>query len=486
MTSGDKHPPMLNKPGAFLKAVRTFFLRIWYRIYWKIFLWFWLGTCVLVTAVILTLLYTVEPGDFLPERRALLEELQSKSLMVDRAGFYNSAPIDVLEKVSRAMPLSSYTYLVLVSGDGRLISLGRYPLRKVRKTVFEMAPGSTPEIRLTEGQVIVGPATVRLRSEDYSFFMVKKRPRYLFSRVESITRSHPGYVWTALLVSVLLCLILTLYLVRPLRNLQNAVGLIANGDLSARVGRVVCKRHDEFGELGRDFDVMAEQLERLDQHKLQLLRNVSHELRSPLTRLQLSLALARNKTIGQAELEHDRIEREIGRLDEMIGRIILWSKMLTATSTEQAESFRLHDTVKMLVEDADFEAGAKNRSVELIHCDECTVQGNKNWLSSAVENIIRNAIRFAPEESAINVSLVKAQEAITLTVRDYGPGVPNDAVNHLFEPFYRVDETRGGDNSGSGLGMAIARAAVEGHGGTISARNVVPGLEITIFLPVNS
>ncbi|OQX40025.1 MAG: hypothetical protein B0D91_00400 [Oceanospirillales bacterium LUC14_002_19_P2] len=150
----------------------------------------------------------------------------------------------------------------------------------------------------------------------------------------------------------------------------------------------MCKRHDEFGELGRDFDVMAEQLERLDQHKLQLLRNVSHELRSPLTRLQLSLALARNKTIGQAEIEHDRIEREIGRLDEMIGRIILWSKMLTATSAEQTESFRLNDTVKMLVEDADFEAGAKNRSVELIHCDECTVQGNKNWLSSAIENII--------------------------------------------------------------------------------------------------
>lgn len=259
---------------------------------------------------------------------------------------------------------------------------------------------------------------------------------------------------------------------------------LAGQDLSARVNKKISKRGDELGELAREFDHMAEQLENLMANKERLLRDVSHELRSPLTRLQISLALARRKT-PEAEAEHARIEREIERLDQMIGEIIRFSRIQNGVTDVACEQVDLDQMVHQLVDDGDFEAQAQNKSVVLIETVSVEVCGVKDWLSSAVENIIRNAIRFAPEQSRIEVSLVKGRGNVLIKVRDYGTGVPEEALETLFEPFFRVDETRGGENDGFGLGTAIARGAVTSHGGHISARNCHPGLEVTICLPLD-
>ena len=224
---------------------------------------------------------------------------------------------------------------------------------------------------------------------------------------------------------------------------------------------------------------MAEQLESLLNSKQRLLRDVSHELRSPLTRLQLSLALARRKT-PEASAEHDRIEREIERLDQLIGQIIRYSRIQHGVSEQAWEHVDLQQLVKQLVDDGDFEAQACNKAVVLTRSSEIRLRAVRDFISSAIENIIRNAIRFTPEESSIEVTLEQVDSQVVIRVRDYGPGVPEDTLESLFDPFFRVDETRGKENNGTGLGMAIAHGAVSFHKGTIVASNASPGLQVEI------
>ncbi len=211
---------------------------------------------------------------------------------------------------------------------------------------------------------------------------------------------------------------------------------------------------------------------------------MSHELRSPLTRLTISLALARNKT-SETLAEHDRIEREVQRLDQLIGQIIHFSRIQNGADKASLQNLSLKHLVEQLVEDGDFEAQARNRAVIATKLDDVRVAAVPELLGSAIENTIRNAIRFTPDDTNVEVSLEKASKhQVVVKIRDYGPGVPEEALKELFEPFFRVDDTRGKENDGTGLGMAIASAAVKLHDGTISAANAKPGLEVTIRIPL--
>ena len=230
-----------------------------------------------------------------------------------------------------------------------------------------------------------------------------------------------------------------------------------------------------------DFDQMAAQLNSLVGYKERLLRDVSHELRTPLTRLQLSLALARRKSGDVAQAEHDRIEKEADRLNHMVGQIIQWSRMETVVQMTP-QNFALDQMLQRLVEDGHFEGEALGKGVELGQLDTFEIRGIQSWLSSAVENCLRNCIRFAPECTVITVGLQIQEEQAVITVRDRGPGVDEAGLARLFEPFFRAENNNGLSN-GSGLGLAIAARAVEYHGGTISARNAEPGLEFRIQLP---
>lgn len=339
-----------------------------------------------------------------------------------------------------------------------------------------------PAIVFKGGFLVVGPSQVILNDSPYQLYLTKEMPRLVHWRIRSVLDSEWQLVLMALSVSFLLCLILSRYLVGPIRQLQSASRKLASGDLTARVGRKVTRRNDELGELGLDFDVMAEQLESLLRSKERLLRDVSHELRSPLTRLQLSLALARRKT-PDAISEHDRIEREIERLDQLIGQIIRYSRMQHGVADQAWEMFNLSKLVKQLVDDGDFEAQAFNKAVILVDESDISIRAVRDFMSSAVENIIRNAIRFTPQDTSIEVSLSRVNSEVIICVRDYGPGVPEETLEHLFDPFFRVDETRGKENNGTGLGMAIARGAVALHKGVIVASNANPGFRVEIRIP---
>ena len=446
----------------------------WHSVFWKIFLWFWLTMVTMLVTLVIAFAITVDPSDFISERRALFRELEvaaKKMEQLSRSSVHIPIPV---------FPGSGY-YLFDMEGN----VLGSASISEELISSYQKTRQRTePTITFRRGVVTVGPKPLVLNRVPYELYLTKEMPRLVHWRVRQIVLRQWHHVILALGVSFILCMVLARYLVGPIKRLQQVSRRLAQGDLQVRTGLRVSGRRDELGELARDFDNMAERLENLLMSKERLLRDVSHELRSPLTRLQISLALARRKTLD-AEAEHARIEREIDRLDQLIGQIIFFARLQENTAQIASEEIRLDKLVAKLVGDGNFEAQARNRSVVMKQQDSVRLNGVREALGSAVENIIRNAIRFAPESSEIEVWLVQEDdEYASVRIRDYGPGVPEEALAELFEPFFRVDDTRGRENDGTGLGMAIASKSVQWHGGTIKARNVDPGLEVTIRLPL--
>lgn len=463
----------------------------WHRLnlYWKISLWFWLAMCfMLITgAVIFTL--TINPGNFLAERTALFEELESYSLALDRVGMFKHSPSESLKMVSLSTPFSSkYSQLILINKrTHKAISFPETVKKKsVKNSINVLLKKKNPDVLLNGGLVTVGPILVSLfPGEKYQLFLVKRHQEEVFNRLAIVTQHNPLYLLIGVLASFIFCFALTGYLRKSLQHLQVTVHKIASGDLSARVCKTLNYHGDEIGKLGASVDFMAERLEMLIQQKQRLLRDVSHELRSPLTRLKISNALAFRKAGHIAKAEYERIELEITRLDSLIGQIIHWSKLSSGLFMNEYKPINLTTLIEKVAYDTDFEAKSVRKQVRFIDSDVVNINGSATGVSSAVENIIRNAIRFTPEDTSVEVRLFCDKNEATIVVRDYGLGVPDESLPMLFEPFYRVDETRGGDNSGSGLGMAICKAVIANHKGTIKAYNAVPGLEVVVTLPIS-
>ena len=448
----------------------------WHSVFWKIFLWFWLTTLAMLVTLVIAFAVTVDPSDFISERRALFRELEvaaKKMEQLSRSSLHIPIPI---------FPGSGY---YLFDMDGNVLgsaSISEELISSYKKTRHR----TEPTITFRRGVVTVGPKPLSLNQIPYELYLTKEMPRLIHWRLKQIMLRQWHQIILALGVSFFLCMVLSRYLVGPIKRLQQVSRKLAQGDLKVRTGQRVSVRRDELGQLARDFDNMAERLENLMMSKERLLRDVSHELRSPLTRLQISLALARRKT-PDAQAEHARIEREIERLDQLIGQIIFFARLQENTAQISPEDIQLDKLVARLVADGDFEAQAHNKSVVMKWQEPVVLRGFKDALDSAVENIIRNAIRFTPEGREIEVRLYQENsDNVLVQIRDYGPGVPEDVLGELFEPFFRVDDTRGRENDGTGLGMAIASKSVQWHGGTIRARNANPGLEVSIRLPLKN
>ena len=268
---------------------------------------------------------------------------------------------------------------------------------------------------------------------------------------------------------------------RPVRKLRDATTSLAQGNLSARVAGSVVARRDELGLLGREFDSMAEQLQRAAQRQTELSRNISHELRSPLARMRVAVELARRKAGDLGEFE--RLDHEAERLDSLIGQILSYTK-LESDAERSRESVDVHDVVSEVAENVNFEA--KGERVSVASAGDVRIQGYRGALLSAIENVVRNAIRHSPADKPVTVDVSTANGAVKVTVEDEGPGVAANDLPHLFEPFYRTRESAECDgNGGTGLGLAIARRAiVDLHGGRMQARNANgSGLVVTMSVP---
>jgi len=294
----------------------------------------------------------------------------------------------------------------------------------------------------------------------------------------------------AILSSGLVCYFLSWYLTKPIVRLRAATRQLTAGDLTARSGAPPTNRRDEVAGLMRDFDAMAERLEMLVKAQSRLLNDISHELRSPLARLNVALGLARQRAGVESADMLDRIELEASRLNELIGRILTLARLEDGEQRVPQTPVPLGELVANVAEDAEFEAQERHCHVHrTIPAGEWGVRGNDSLLHSAVENVVRNAIRYTAEGSSVEIVLAREQRSggmeAVLRVSDFGPGVPEDSLGKLFEPFYRLDDARGRLTGGVGLGLAITERAVRFHGGKVSAFNRAEGgLMVEIRLPL--
>jgi two-component system sensor histidine kinase CpxA len=299
----------------------------------------------------------------------------------------------------------------------------------------------------------------------------------------------PGLI-IAVISSGLVCYLLAWFLTMPVVRLRAATRQLAAGDLTARAGAPNAGRRDEVAGLMRDFDTMAERLEGLVKAQSRLLNDISHELRSPLARLNVALGLARQRSNPESAAMLDRIELEAGRLNELIGRLLTLARLEDGEQHVPATPFLLDEVVLNVAEDAEFEAQARRCHVRSeIPAGSWAVRGDPSLLHSAIENVVRNAIRYTREGTAVEIHLEKTgsadgEEAV-VRVTDCGSGVPADALEKLFQPFYRLDDARGRQTGGVGLGLAITERAVRFHGGRVAATNRSEGgLMVEIHLPL--
>jgi two-component system sensor histidine kinase CpxA len=287
----------------------------------------------------------------------------------------------------------------------------------------------------------------------------------------------------AVVLSGLMCVLLTRHITSPVFELRRAAEDIAAGNLSARVPGDLRSRRDELGRLGRDFDRMAERLQSLVDGHRRLLGDVSHELRSPLSRLLVALGLARRANADEMPELLDRIAFEAKRLDSLIGQLLTLSR-IESGSQAAALAIDLTALVHEVVSDADFEARAQSRRVAVTAFEECTVTGFEELLRSAVENVVRNGVRFTREGTAVDVSIRREPDRAAIRVRDRGPGVPETKLSEIFLPFHRGQTIHGTRNDAAGLGLAIAHRAVAANGGKIRAMNAADGgLIVDIEVP---
>jgi signal transduction histidine kinase len=286
----------------------------------------------------------------------------------------------------------------------------------------------------------------------------------------------------AILAAVIVSLLLARYVSSPIARLQKASRAIAAGNFETRVGRPFDRRSDEVGTLARDFDAMAERIQALVTAKETLLRDVSHELRSPLARIRMALALAQRRAGPAAESDLDRIEREAEKLDGLVGQVMTLTRLRTA-SAPRRDCVRLDRLVSEIVDDARFEH--PEARVELKTNGEVEVRGDADGLKSAVENVVRNALLYGDPAQPVEVELTRNAETACVRVLDRGPGVPEAELSRIFEPFYRTDKSRDHQRGGQGIGLAITARVTELHGGSVNARNRSGGgLEMLIKLPL--
>lgn len=451
----------------------------------KIFLWFWLATALVVAALILaTEITSSRPIDAPPfVSGAMTIYSQNAARAIERAG------VDGLNQYLAEIESQTQIKAAIFDGDGKDLNAER----------TGNIPDAVKKIALTDENKDI-TALVPFGAEIYAVrrqALANNQSLVLFtllfeSPLEGFSFSPGSYslrVLFVLLTAGLLCYWLARYIASPVAKIRNATQRLAAGDLSVRVSPVIGRRRDELANMGRDFDRMAERIESLMTAQWRLLRDISHELRSPLTRLNIGLALARKRVGADAGSALDRIEQESVQLNEMVDRLLELDRWEFIAEELPREPIDLGRLLGEIASDADFEARSQNRRVIISLLENCSIKGISSLVRSAIENVVRNAIRHTEEATTVEISLrcekKNGAACAVITVSDCGEGVPKESINEIFQPFYRVDDARDRESGGTGLGLAITERAVKLHHGSVSATNAPDkGFIIEIRLPV--
>jgi two-component system sensor histidine kinase CpxA len=451
----------------------------------KIFLSYWMAQALFLVLAILVTLATR------PSREISNLQAQEPKFLNEALQAYQSGGDDGARKYLRNVHDNQHVRLFIFDDQGRDL-LGRNPtdwIERVKRGRVHTAdtflgrfgPGQFLRQSITADNGRRYLLIIELPPEDHPFFG---------------PHGVPGLgILIAIISSGLVCYILARYLTSPIVQLRGATQKLASGDLTARAGMPASRRHDEMAELMRDFDRMAERLEDLVTAQNRLLTDISHELRSPLARLNVALELARQRSGPEARSALDRIDRETNRLNQLIQRLLTIARLEAGDESIEKIPVHLEQIINEIAKDAAFEAQGRGCQVEATIVDDCVVVGSPGLLHSAIENVVRNAIRYTHDGTSVEVRLeqgvgqqngASVPEAV-VRVTDSGPGVPEDALDKLFRPFYRIDDARGRQTGGVGLGLAITDRAVRLHGGTIRVSNRPQGgLMVEIRLPLAS
>jgi len=468
------------------------------RLFYKIFLWFWLGVVAVGgTLFALTEISRSRADDDRKWRekygpRVDLWARQEVSVLRDEG-------VVALKKYVNSIQIDPGNQNYIFDADGREV-LGRntppaYILQIVQSMLKTQRHDLQQEIFQAE-RVIAETVT---GSDGRTFVAIVDFPEPSLMSLSLfeffITGVHEGAgvrVLGVLIVAGIACFWLARQLVRPIEQLQFAARAIQNERLHTRIDPALLARHDELADLGRDFDRMAERIEHVITAHRNLLADASHALRSPLARINVALGLARrDSSAGSADFHFARIEHETSRLNTLIGDLLLISRLDSGVDLERMVPFDLTLLVDEVAADADYEARGRQCTVRSTTPRECLVVGARETLRAAIENVARNAVRHTAAGSTVDITLTgpRAEEGVffaTIQVRDQGPGVPHQALSRLFTPFYRVTDGRQPAFEGSGLGLAITRRIVEIHRGDVRADNAKDaGLVVTITLPLD-
>lgn len=426
----------------------------------KTLLWFLVTAIATMLALFAAASMNWNPGE---QRHPPLGMLFSLQMGEARAAYERGGQRElraVLERFQRITTTSG----ALTDGQGRDLltgeirpEIGARPPRRVRFALFRRPPPYIAR-RSTDGA--------------YGYVMTLHRGNWMTWFL------GPEDYLPVLAVILVLCYAFARHLTSPVRALQRAVDRFGSGDFAARVAS---RRRDELGKLGRAFDQMADRIQTLLAAERRLLLDISHELRSPLARLSVAVELARSS--DDPEIHLNRIEKEAGRLNALVGELLQVTRAEGDAATAKAQRIDLSGLVQAIAGDAAIEAESRGCSLQVDAPERVWAKGDPELLRRAIENVIRNAVRYTPEGQPVAISVQTRADGAAITVRDFGPGVPRESLERIFDAFYRVDSDRSRVSGGAGLGLSIARRAVELHKGRISASNADPGLLVEIHLP---
>jgi len=439
----------------------------------RLLIWMWLAMALLVGALALIHAYA-----FPPEAGALRQRFLSRAAEVRGENALFCTRLGSSDCARTLEPRDPRDQRLALYENGKL-ALGNEIAGGAELAALALASPERTSYRLADSEF---GAVVLAR--DPRFVVVSQAP--LFSRWLFFIAPDtlPYRLLAIVLVTGLVSALLARYLSRPIVRLRSATQRMATGDLSVRVAGQLAGADSETQGLGRDLDAMAERIAALLDSERRLRRDISHELRSPLTRLNIALELVRRRSSEELAPAFDRIERDTARLDAMIGELLTLNR-LESEGIARAEPVDLSALARNIVEDTSIEAEQQGSRLVLSVAEPCSLLGNRELLRRAVENIVRNAIRFTGAGESVEVELTRDADRALLRVRDHGPGVPSGALTEIFKPFYRVEGDRARNTGGTGLGLAITEQAVTLHGGKVRAENHASGgLVVTLELPL--
>ena len=447
------------------------------KMFGKVFIAFWASSLLVVTAVA-TLGFALGNRPLLYLWLAHSLDLYAQAAV----NLYEHGGADNLERYLDDMQKSSAIDSTLIDANGMVLSTHAIPVAAEGVLAAAQKSGNS-QYRVQDWTAAItvsgahGNYVLVARIHPWRRKQIALQPSLLLTR---------GLL--ALFVAAVLCLIMARYLTRPIRELQAVTKRISAGDLTARATPILGNRGDELAELAVDFDRMTERVQMLLERQQTLMRDISHELRSPLARLSLSAELVRR---GDIEASH-RMDADIRRLESLISELLTLSRIEAFEHSTRRDIVNVSSMVRQIIQDAEFEGAPDNKQIVQTGRSDIVLLGDANLLQRSIENVVRNAIRYTRVQTTIEVNVAQiklASSASYAVVRviDEGPGVPTEALPHLFEPFFRASESRSQRGGGSGLGLSISQRVAALHGGYIKALNRREGgLEVAIYLPLTS